>query len=150
MKKINWEESLRNWQPSAGATLVTDVNRLSQIVAFCKYVGEYCFRRIEYFDNPLASKKQVDDDKVSKSEVFEIAAKQIAEHKKVWEVKQALHPDRLTYEFPLAIPDGKKFRYMKFQISEGIKGLNAPSSVKKVYLRYHIANQQIEVKYVEN
>jgi len=147
LKQVNWDESLNEWLPSVGAIPMTDDNRIAQVATFCKYVGENCFGRIEYFDDPLASKKQVEEDGISKCEVFEIAAKQLLEHKKLWEVVQSKYPDRLTFEFPLAIPDGERMRYLKFQISEGVKGLTSPSKVRKVYLRYHISDQQIEVRY---
>lgn len=148
MSKVDWSSFIDTWQPSQGASPVTDPTRVKQIADFCKFVGANLWDRIEYFDNPLASKQQIERDRISKNEVFESASDQLSIHGKVWEVVQAKFPDRLTYEFPLAVNIDGRLRYMKFQIGEGVKGLASPSKVKKVWLRYHISDQEIEVKYV--
>lgn len=150
MKKINWAETTNDWRPSGGATKVDQEARITMVANFCKYVAENCWDSIEYFEaNPLDSKKKLDDDKQSKNSVFELAAKQLLQHKMLWEVKQHKHPDRLSYEFPLAIEIDNKLRYMKFQIAEGVKGLTAPNTVKKVWLRYHVSSLNVEVIYEE-
>lgn len=152
MAKLNWEETLKDWQASPGAVLVSESERIRLVSQFCKYVAENMWDKIEFFEaDPLAAKGILEKDKLSKNAVFEQAAIQITEHQKVWAVVQVKFPDRLTYEFPLVVEVDKKLRYMKFQINEGVKGLASPSKVKKVWLRYHVSAQaEIEVKYVEN
>ena len=151
MDKIDWATTLIAWMPSPGAVPVTEEAHINLIANFCKYVGVNFWDKIELFEgDPLASKKQISDDGLSKNTLFEEASVQILDHRKVWKVQQKKHPKRQTYEFPFVANLGGQLRYMKFQIEEGMPGLSSPSRVGKVWLRYHVSDQKIEVKYVEN
>lgn len=150
MGKINWQETLKDWQPSAGATKVDQEARITLVSNFCRFVAENCWDTIEHFEsNPLESKRKLDSDKQSKNSVFELASKQLLEHKSLWAVTQRKYPNRLSYEFPLVVEVDNKLRYMKFQIEEGVKGLASPNTVKNIWLRYHDSKQTIEVVYNE-
>lgn len=151
MDQVDWKKAEAEWKPSTPEAVRVEQAKINLIIAFCRYVAENLWNRIEHFEgNPEEGKKQLATDGLSKNEVFELAAKQIEQHGLVWAVVQKKFPDRLSYEFPLVVKVDEKFRYMKFQIVEGVKGLASPSKVKKVWLRYHVSSQDgIEVVYVE-
>lgn len=146
---MDWPKTISNWAPTPSAILISDANRVSEIVAFCQYIGTCPDTKIIPFSAKIM--ENLERDEISKNGVFELSADQIIKdgYKKVWRVYQRKVGKSTTYEFPLISSKGTRMRYMKFQILDGDGELKDPHSVKKVYLDYHISeNPKCEVIYV--
>lgn len=144
---IDWKKTLADWKGSEKSFRITQPKRVDEISQLCEHVGcNFKEGNIVPFSSDV--KQALDNDDLGRCEVFEIAAGQILEHRLVHQAIQREHPKRLTYEFPIAIKDDPKLKYMKFQLVEGCqKGITSPEIVKTVWVDYHNSKQNIEVVY---
>lgn len=124
---------------------MAEPGEVQNVVCFCRHVGEHFWDRIGFFD--ARTKAMLKTSGILRNEPFVLAADQIEEHGRVWRIQQRRHPERLTLEFPLVVEKDNYLRYVKFQIPGRIAELRSLNKVKRVWLDFHVSDQNLKVVY---
>lgn len=147
--EINWDKTkVCEWEPSRRHTSpIVCINTIESIAVALEHlmVSECTGDMMDVFKVKMAMWQ----DKVSIWDLLELGAKQIRQHRKVWEthLNEKTKTGNFGVEFPIGVKSIPHLRYFKVLFTNGSKGISPPSILKKFSYSYHEATKPIEVIY---
>lgn len=142
-KRVNWNKTLEDWEPSGKAERILQPEKIMQIVMSLEYIYE----KLVFDETITSTRKDRDyfneDWSIRKEEeVFKHLAEQLEKHKKVYRAMKDQYPSRheipSCYEFPFYREGQTKIRYVKILYKRG-STIDEPEEVKLI--SYHESNK---------
>ena len=136
-RRINWDETSRNWKPSKGSEKVTHEDEIKKMIKSFEYCSELGERGLIIGGNQ--NRTRIYNDELNKYEILGILSQQLKKHKCLYKI---LMNGLLAYELPFYCQSKDELRYAKVLYEEG--NVEQP---KRVTLFYHLDRKDNEVYY---